>query len=365
MKIAILGDIALVGRYDLTRNKGCFSRLETVREYLSQFDYVIGNLESPLTDVKKTWVPKSMHLRSPRENVQVLKYLGVNAVSIANNHTYDFGRIGLEQTIETLDNSNIDWCGSNGKFIRIRAKDGSCVNVSAFCCASTNGVHLGDASVGKEFIHLLSKNNVQMQLEADSKDGAYSLMINHWGQEHTFYPSLDTVKIGRKILGMKENVAIVAHHPHQIQGFEKVENNLVAYSLGNFIFDDCESLNGKMVLKQNFNNKKTYLLVLEINENKLISYSVQGFVDDDSQGLMPFDIDSEIKEISKKIVECESKEYQNLRLSQIRQVTMQKFGKHDLEWLLARLNYHSIGAKLLTYKNQKLLQNSVNDFVGA
>ena len=81
--------------------------------------------------------------------------------------------------------------------------------------------------------------------------------------------------------------------------------------------------------------------------------------------LMTFDIDSEIKEISEKIAECESKEYQNLRLSQIRQVTMQKFGKHDLEWLLARLNYHSIGAKLLTYKNQKLLQNSVNDFVGA
>ncbi len=363
MKIALLGDIALVGQYDLTQNKGCFSRLEKIKEFLSQFDYVIGNLESPLTDVKSTWVPKSMHLRSPRENVKVLKYLGIDAVSIANNHTYDFGKKGFAQTVETLDNNGIEWCGANGKYIRVRSKDGSRVNVSAFCCASTNGVHLGSAERGKGFIHLLNKKNVQDQVETDLNDDAYTLMINHWGQEHTSYPGFDTVKIGRKILNMKDNLSVIAHHPHQIHGIEKINKNLVAYSLGNFLFDDCVSLNGKMHLKQNENNKKTFIVVLDVSANKLVDCGVQGFVDDDNQGLKPFDIESELKDISDKIAECDTTEYQELRLSQIRQVTMQKFGKHDLEWLLARLNYHSVGAKILTYKNREVYRHFINGWI--
>ena len=237
MKIALLGDIALIGKYDLTKNPDAFRRLDVVTEYLSQFDYVIGNLESPLTDVTKTWIPKSMHLRSPRKNIEILKYLGVDVVSIANNHTYDFGKTGFAETIETLEQNGIEWCGAYGKDVQIR-QNGESINVSGFCCASTNGIHLGCANIGKNTIHLLNRFNVERQLQKDDEQKAFSLIVSHWGQEHTSYPGKDTVKIARKIAGMKSSLAIVAHHPHQIQGIEKYNGNLIAYSLGNFLFDD-------------------------------------------------------------------------------------------------------------------------------
>lgn len=360
MKIALLGDIALIGKYDLTKNLEAFKRLDVVKEYLDRFDYVIGNLESPLTDITKTWIPKSMHLRSPRKNVEVLKYLGIDAVSIANNHTYDFGKKGFAETIETLEQNEIDWFGAYDKDLEIR-QNGEAINLSGFCCASTNGVHLGDASANKNTIHLLNRYNVEKQLEKDKDQNVFSLIIPHWGKEHSFYPSRGTIKIARAIAKAKSNLAIVAHHAHQIQGIEHVNSNLIAYSLGNFLFDDCVSINGKMHLQQIEANKKTFVLSLEIKARTLITCSTQGFLDDDKMGLIPFDISKEIEEYSKKINDFESVEYENLRKKQIESVQLQKFGKHDLNWLKARLNYHSIGAKLLTYINSKMYKACFNE----
>lgn len=71
MKIAFLGDITLIGKYDLTKSPDAKNRLKELSNQLNSYDYVVGNLESPLTDVHKTLVCKSMYLRSPRKNVEL------------------------------------------------------------------------------------------------------------------------------------------------------------------------------------------------------------------------------------------------------------------------------------------------------
>jgi len=109
MKIAFLGDIALIGKYDITKNQKAKNRLRILANKLKGYDYVVGNLESPLTEVNRTLVCKSMHLKSSIENIELLKYLNIDAVSLANNHLYDYGRSGLEETILVLDKNNIDW----------------------------------------------------------------------------------------------------------------------------------------------------------------------------------------------------------------------------------------------------------------
>lgn len=58
MKIAFLGDIALIGKYDITKNPNVKDRLKELSAKLSEYDYVIGNLESPLTNKDKTLVCK-------------------------------------------------------------------------------------------------------------------------------------------------------------------------------------------------------------------------------------------------------------------------------------------------------------------
>ena len=115
MKIAFLGDIALVGHFDLEFNADAERRIDYLQKVLREYDYVVANLESPLTSKKTSMVCKSMHLQSCLKNVTILKTLGVNAVTLANNHILDFGMKGLYETINALESVGIGWYGVNGK----------------------------------------------------------------------------------------------------------------------------------------------------------------------------------------------------------------------------------------------------------
>lgn len=88
MKIAMLGDIALVGKYDLARSEEAFGRVQRIADELARYDFVVANLESPMTESLRSRVPKSLHVRTSPRSVELLKALHVNAVTLANNHIW-------------------------------------------------------------------------------------------------------------------------------------------------------------------------------------------------------------------------------------------------------------------------------------
>lgn len=359
MKIAFLGDIALIGKYDITINSYCKDRLKVMAEKLNEFDYVVANLESPLTNKTKSWVWKSMHLRTPIVNVELLNYLNIDAVSIANNHIHDFGKKGLEETITALDSNGIEWFGANVKHL-IKEINGEKVCFSGFCCYSTNGTGYIQKQ-NKKGINTLTFDNIMQQLEVDKKNDAFSILSFHWGTEHTNYPNIEHISLANKIAKRKD-VIIHGHHPHVVQGIHKVKGSLIAYSLGNFLFDDCTSINGRFTLKQNEDNKKSYILEVEIKNNVLVSYGVKGFKDEE-QGIVLFDISEKIEQLSVALEQIDDEAtYELKRNEQFEKAILDKFGKHDLKWLINRLNYHSIGARVSSVFRGKKYKNQINKF---
>ena len=115
MKVALLGDIALIGRYDKTITLDTEKRIEIVHNIVNDCDCVIANLESPLTTKTKTTACKGVYLRSDPENVDLLKLMGITHVTLANNHIYDYGKYGAEETIKTLEKAGIKYIGLNNK----------------------------------------------------------------------------------------------------------------------------------------------------------------------------------------------------------------------------------------------------------
>lgn len=361
MKIAFLGDIALIGKYDITKNAYVKDRLKSLAMQLAEYDYVIGNLESPLTDEGKTMVCKSMHLKSPTVNVGLLKYLHIDAVSLANNHSYDYGRKGLIETIRTLDNSGICWFGVNGVNL-VKEINGEKISISGFACYSTNGSgYSSDSNV--EGINPLTYDNVMLQLDIDRDNEAFSIMSFHWGEEHTNYPSFEHICLAKKITKHKD-VVICGHHPHIVQGVKKEDNSIIAYSLGNFLFDDCVSIAGGLSLKQNLNNKKTFILEVELANGSIIDQRCQG-VRDEEHGLILFDIQGELNDISGPFEKIDSIEkYEKKRRSQINKVRQEKFGRRDFKWLKSRLNYYSVGAFIATKLRRKKYIAESKKFLG-
>lgn len=344
MKIAFLGDIALVGRFDRCLSDKVDDRIELLSKKLKNFDYVIANLESPFTELKSSLVCKSMHLRSSCVNVKTLKRLGVNAVSLANNHIFDFGKKGFKDTIHILESNDIEWYGVANKSL-FKCIDGENISISGFCCLSTNGV-----MYNKKGINTLTYRDVQKQLKHDKDLNALSICSLHWGIEHTNYPSVEHISFAHKIL-KKNNIIIHGHHPHVIQGVERVHNGLVAYSLGNAIFDETESINKKLKVDLEEDNRKSFILVVEIQNGKIIDYYTEGMYISNDGIIESYDISEELSEVSLGIKNgLKNKSvYNRKRMEQYNNVIKRKFGNHDLKWVLSRVNYYAIGAKIMTY----------------
>ena len=353
MKIAFLGDIALVGQFSNAGNK-----IDFLCKLLEGYDYIVANLESPLTSKTKTMVPKSMHLRADENSVEVLKRLKINAVTLANNHTYDYGRKGVEDTIRVLDAAGIKWYGIDGKTITKTVK-GEKFTLSGFCCLSTNGT--GYRKESSKGINTLTRNALEAQVKLDKENGAVSVVSVHYGIEHTNYPALEHIRLFERI--SSENTVIMhGHHPHQIQGIEEKNGSIIAYSLGNAIFDKTSSINGSFTVELNEENKKSFVLGAEIINGVIIRYETNGFYISDN-GIIPYEIKNELKAISQPLENInDATEYQTRRKEQYQRVLTNKFGKHDIKWLFSRMNYYSLLAKIGSIRRAKKYQIVKKEF---
>lgn len=359
MKIAFLGDVALLGQFDITKNENVAESIKYLKKVLEKYDYVVANLESPLTNRKKTLVCKSMHLRSAIPNVRVLKELGIRAVSLANNHMYDYGRKGLKDTISTLEQAGIDWYGVDGKDLEICIKEEKII-FSGFCCYSTNGE--GYRKKQGKGINLLNADDVFEQLQRDESKKAFSVLSIHWGIEHTNYPAREHMNLANK-LACRKSLLLHGHHPHVIQGITDIGNSTIAYSLGNALFDEAESITGNFKLGLNEENRRSFVLGLNIEKGKIINRVIHGFYISE-HGIQAYDIEKELTAISEKLTCIDDIEvYEQMRQKQYQTVIGEKFGKRDFKWLVNRLNYYSIVAKFMAILRKKNYRAEVEKFL--
>lgn len=348
MKIAFLGDIALIGQFSCLNSENIDERISYLKQLLEGYDYVVANLESPLTNRKKSSVPKSMHLRSDEKNVRILKFLGVKAVSLANNHMLDFGKQGLDDTIKLLEKKGIKWYGAYGKNL-VETIKGERLSFSGFCCYSTNAFGYSEKNKG---INALTPFSLKEQLNRDVKEKCFSVLSLHWGIEHTNYPAIEHIKLIKE-LSANYSFIVHGHHPHQIQGIQMYNNSLTAYSLGNAIFDKCTSINGNLTVELNEYNRRSFVLSVTIDNRRIQQYSISGFYIGNN-GIEPYSIEEELASISKDLENINNESlYQKRRRDQYSKVIKNKFGRHDLHWFLSRFNYYGIGAKIISIINCK------------
>lgn len=267
MKIALLGDIALFGDFSVKYNPDLFDRLKVLSDYLSGFDYVIGNLETPFSKKKKRGGAKSAYIYSDPENIEILKFLHVTAVSLANNHMYDFGQEGVDTTIELLEKHNIRWFGTDGKDYRID-DGGNRIAVNGFCCYSSNPLKLS-SRFGKKGLNAIRHPEIEELMVRNHEEGWLNIVSVHSGLEHVSTPSIDQVRLSRK-LAHRVPYIWHGHHPHVVQGVDYYNGSVIAHSLGNFIFSEHKG--DRLCPKLELSQENRIGMILEIDiENNVIS----------------------------------------------------------------------------------------------
>lgn len=241
VKILALGDIML-GDQPFSFGFGIRSKLnqgkkivdEEVIKYLSEFDLVIGNLESPLCPKKKyeNDTIDNFSMRGDLKGLELLKKMEVNVVSIANNHIMEHGDKVFENTLTELDLAGVVHIGSKKNPYHIFNIGSKKVALLGWSMVEENFSNPANMKYNftKDYLSIVS------ELENISEDFDYAVLSLHWGSEFVNVPSKEQIETADNLLKNGFDL-IIGHHPHVLQPIVKRDYGIVAFSMGNFIFD--------------------------------------------------------------------------------------------------------------------------------
>lgn len=244
--LAAVGDVMLGrGIATLIRERGPRYPWAEVAAVLREADITFANLEAPLTAVGSAQA-KDFVFRAEPDSAQGLVWAGIDVVSLANNHTLDYGSEGLLATLEALRSVGVAYTGAGAdgaaahnpvvltaKGLRVaflayvNVPDDS---VSGF---STRRVAAGPATQGVAWGTAAAiRSDV-----ARAREMADIVVVSlHSGYEYQEGPNQVQAELARAAVEAGAQL-VLGHHPHVLQGLERRGGALIAYSLGNFIFD--------------------------------------------------------------------------------------------------------------------------------
>lgn len=263
-------------------------------EKLNGADYCIFNLEVPLVDNKTPINKCGPNLIASTKSALGIKALGVDFLTLANNHILDQGEKGLYSTLKTLKELNISFAGvgnsieeaSEPFIFQLENK-----KIGIYCCAEHEFSIVSKKNSGANpFDPLESLDHIQnLKKQVD-----YVIILYHGGKEHYRYPSPDLQKICRKIIE-KGGDLVICQHTHCIGCEEKWKDGTIVYGQGNFLFDHSESEFWKTSLLVNIKNNFEIEYVPILKDG----FSVK-LADEESKNRILFDFYKRSEEIKKE-----------------------------------------------------------------
>lgn len=215
--------------------------LDKVKPYLELADYASINLETPIFEEEPDEVAdKFVVFWSAPETLPALEWAGVDYVALGNNHIYDYLGSGLAASFEHLEASALDYSGAGFDETEALIPHRETLAGADFDFHSFVGWPAGTpsqvAEAGKGGATFGTAENLLATTQTSMEANAVPVIQFHGGLEYVEEPTL-TIETHLKS-AMDEGAAlVVAHHPHVLQGFELYKDGLIAWSLGNFLFD--------------------------------------------------------------------------------------------------------------------------------
>ncbi|MDR1937694.1 MAG: CapA family protein [Tannerellaceae bacterium] len=239
LSICFTGDLLLDrGVREQIDRKGVDTLFSQVAPVWANYDAVVVNLECPVT-ARHAPVNKRYVFRAEPQWMPALQKAGITHAAMANNHTYDQGRGGLEDTYRHLQAQHITPIGAGSNAVEacrpVFIRKGS-IRVAIF-----NSVVLPlenwEFLSGAYGICQASVEELSLQIrQVKAKEKCYVVVVLHWGTEYAPQPHPQQRHDARQLIDAGAD-AIIGHHPHVVQPEETYRGKPIFYSLGNFIFD--------------------------------------------------------------------------------------------------------------------------------
>lgn len=223
---AAVGDIML-GRFveTLMRQRGEDYPFEKMDQFFRGVDVVFGNLEGPI-DTTHTQTPNNSLVFSFETSVaDLLRTHEFTVVQTANNHSFDQGVQGVDDTVLALEQAGLGHAGhpteSTSDHVFTTTVRGQKLAILGFIAFPSD---------------TLSPESLELVKQYAADPETFVAVGVHWGAEYSLTAGAKQRALARSLIDAGVDV-IVGHHPHVVQDIDLYKNRLIFYSLGNFIFD--------------------------------------------------------------------------------------------------------------------------------
>ncbi len=241
-----VGDIMLDRGVRSSVNKnfaGDYSALFTKVDHLDKADIAFANLEGPASNQGKD-LKNLYSFRMDPSVIPAMKGAGITIVSMANNHIGDWGRDAFVDTLARLRENEIAYTGagenlSEAENPTIIEKYGMKIGFLGFSDVGPNAIAATDEKPG---ILLASNPRFSEIVENAATKVDYLVVSFHWGDEYKTKHNARQELLAHRAVDAGAKI-VIGHHPHVMQDTEVYKNSFIAYSLGNFIFDQKFSAN--------------------------------------------------------------------------------------------------------------------------
>lgn len=212
---------------------------EGIRAEIDGAHIFMVNQEFPFTVRGTAAADKQFTFRVPESRIHILQEMGVDIVTLANNHILDFGEEGLLDSLKALDEAGIPHVGGGKDFAEASALKTVIIGQKTIGFLGMSRVYMSaDWAAGNAHPGVFSTYDTTLPLKAieeAKKQCDYLVVYVHWGVEREETPKDYQKAMGRAYIDAGADL-VVGSHPHVLQPLEEYKGKTIAYSLGNFVF---------------------------------------------------------------------------------------------------------------------------------
>lgn len=216
---------------------------EALLAQMRDVDILVANNEFPFTDRGTPTEDKTFTFRADTNTVSYLEDMGVDVAVLANNHIYDFGEVGLLDTLDTLMNAGIPQVGAGRNLEEASAPLYFIVNDMKVAVVAATQIERLDnpdtkgATENSAGVFRCWNPDKLYQIVADAKEKSdFVIVYIHWGTENQAEQDWAQLEQAPKIAEAGADL-IIGDHPHCLQGITYFGDTPVIYSMGNFWFN--------------------------------------------------------------------------------------------------------------------------------
>jgi len=241
-----------------------------IADYLKDADLVFANLESVISD-KGTKQGSIYSFKASPKMMEGLLFAGIDVVSVANNHSLDYGIEALLDSGERLRQAGIIPVGAGKSAPEARAPalydaGGTTVGILAYTALGSPFWQAKERTPGIAWIDSSLLKQLKQDIEKTKQQADIIVVSFHFGEEYQTKPNAVQKLLSRTAIDAGAHL-VIGHHPHVVQPVERYKHGWITYSLGNFVFDQGfskETMQGMMLKVLLHENSITQVMPLMI-----------------------------------------------------------------------------------------------------